>query len=154
MRRILFLICILGLPSALRAQTNQAWANLRGLNAGWKIQIVEMNSKKHSGAFVSFSETAITFQDIAGAQTIPRQNVRKVKLGTNKRRLRNTLIGAAVGVGAGAGLGVGASADASCKSFCFGGNIGKAVFTPMGALVGVLIGALIPTGGWREIYKK
>src|ERR1700690_1109233 len=100
MRKILLLVCLIGISSASWAQNDQSWANLSALYPGQKIQVIELNSKKHSAAFVSFSETAITFQDIAGAQTIPRQNVRKVKLGTNKRRLRNTLIAAGVGAGA------------------------------------------------------
>jgi hypothetical protein len=33
-------------------QAEQFWANLSGLQAGQKIQIVDMNSKKHSGTFV------------------------------------------------------------------------------------------------------
>ncbi len=110
MRRILFLICILGLTSALRAQTNQEWANLSALNAGWKTQIIEMNSKKHSETFVSFSDAAISWQGTTGEQTVQKQDVRSVKLLENKHRRRNTLIGAAVGGGVGAGVGAGIGA--------------------------------------------
>jgi hypothetical protein len=156
MRRILFLICILGLPSALRAQTNQAWANLSGLNAGWKIQIVEMNSKKHSGTFLSVSDAAISWQGTTGEQTIPKQDVRSVKLLENKHRRRNTFIGAAVGggVGAGVGAGIGAATFHSCSSqpFCIqpvgeGGQAGiAAVFGLVGgAAIGALTGYLVPS---------
>jgi hypothetical protein len=156
MRRILFLICILGLPSALRAQSNQAWANLSALNAGWKIQIVEMNSKKHSGTFVSVSEAGISCQGTTGAQTIPKQDVRSVKLLENKHRRHNTLIGAAVGGGVGAGVGaaIGAATFHSCSSqpFCIqpageGGQAGiAAVFGLVGgAAVGAITGALVPS---------
>lgn len=76
----------------------------------------------------------------------------RVSLKKNGHRMRNALIG--LGVGAGVGVGVGAAADTNCTGLCFGGNFGKAIFTPLGAVAGVLVGALIPTGGWREIYKK
>jgi len=156
MRRILFLICILGLPSALQAQTNQAWANLSALNAGWKIQIVEMNSKKHSGTFVSASDTAISYQGTAGEQILQKQDVRRVILTESKHRLRNTLIGAAVGggVGAGVGAGIGAATFHSCSSqqLCIqpvgkGGQTGiAAVFGLVGgAAVGAVTGALVPS---------
>jgi hypothetical protein len=106
MRKILFLICVLGIPCASWSQTNQAsWANLSTLRAGQKIQVVEMNSKKHSGTFVNVSDTAIWYKEAAGEQAIQRHDVRSVKLMENKHRLRNTLIGGAVGAGAGAGIG-------------------------------------------------
>ena len=58
-------------------------------------------------------------------------------------------------MGAGAGLGIGAGLDAGCHSNCIGGNnLGKAIFTPIGAIGGALVGLVIPTGGWHEIYKQ
>jgi hypothetical protein len=116
-----------------------------------------MNSKKHSGSFVNFSETAISYQDTAGQQTIPRQAIRRVKLMENKHRLRNSLIGGAVGAGAGAGMGAGivAATYHSCSSsqlLCIqpvgkGGAEGIAAIIGFlaGAGVGALIGALIPS---------
>src|SRR5580658_2847108 len=109
MRNIWFLICILGIACAAWAQGDKdSWTNLSVLRPGQKIQIVEMNSKKHSGIFVSFSEAAIVYQDAAGGQTIPRQEIRRVKLMENRHRLRNILIGGAVGAGVGAAIGAGA----------------------------------------------
>ena len=100
MHKILLLISILGIPCALWAQTNQAsWAKLGALRTGQSIQIVEMNSKEHSGSFVNVSDTAISYQNIAGERTIQNQNVRSVKLMENRHRLRNTLILAGVGAG-------------------------------------------------------
>jgi hypothetical protein len=34
-----------------------------------------------------------------------------------------------------------------------GKNLGKKVFTPLGALIGVTVGALLPTGGWHNLYR-
>jgi len=101
-----------------------------------------MNSKKHSGSFVSFSETAIVYQDTAGGRTIPRQNVRSVKSGTKKRRLRNTLIGAGVGAGAGAAIGAGAWEN---NGFLGGKGVGATVGVAIGFLAGAVVGALLPS---------
>src|SRR5580658_3530822 len=109
MRNLWFLICILGIACAACAQGNKdSWTNLSVLHPGQKIQIVEMNSKKHSGTFVSFSEAAILYEDNAGGQTIPRPQIRRVKLMENRHRLRNILIGGLVGAGVGAAIGAGA----------------------------------------------
>lgn len=53
------------------------------------------------GEIVSVSDTSITVQAGAGAQTIQRQDVRRVRLMKNKHRLRNTLVVAGIGAGAG-----------------------------------------------------
>ena len=53
------------------------------------------------------------------------------------------------------GLIAGAIADAaSCRPSCFGGpNILAEGLTPLGAIVGGVVGALLPTGGWRDVYR-
>ena len=125
------------------AQTNRAsWSNLSGLQAGQKIQIVDMNSKKHSGTFVGVSGTALSYQDSPGEQTIQKQDVRSVKLMKNKHRLRNALIGGAVGAGAGAGIGAATSHPCSSQDLCIQ-PIGKGGVAGMGAVVGFVGGAVV-----------
>jgi hypothetical protein len=143
MRKILFLICVLAIPCASWAQGDQAsWTNLSTLYAGQRIQVVETNSKKHSGTFVSFSEAAIVFQDTAGEQTIPKQSVRRVKLMENKHRLRNALIGGAVGAGVGAGIAAAAYQPCSAPSFCLP-SIGRAGYAGIGLAIGLPVGAVV-----------
>jgi hypothetical protein len=143
MRKSLSLVCVVAtICSASLAQSDQSWANLSTLHPGQKIQVVDLNSKKRSGAFVSFSETEISFQDTAGGQTIPRQNVRSVKLGTSKRRMRNTLIAAGVGAGAGAGIGAGTWEN---NGFLGGKGVGATVGAAIGFIAGAVVGALLPT---------
>jgi len=163
MRTTLFLICVLGTRFVSGAQTDQgSWANLSALRAGQKIQVVDMNSKKHSGIFVNASDTAISYQETGGEQTIQKQDVRSVKLMESKHRVRNTLVGMGVGggVGAGVGAGIGAATFHSCssQSFCIqpvgkGGQTGiaAAVGFAGGAAVGAVVGALLP--GHRTIYR-
>jgi hypothetical protein len=92
MRKVLFPICALGISCGAWAQTKQSsWTNLDGLHAGQRIQVVEMNSKKHSGTFVTVSDTAITYQEPAGEWAIQHRDVRNVRFTKNNHRLRNRL---------------------------------------------------------------
>jgi hypothetical protein len=150
LRRLGMFLCVLGMPFVAHAQSNKtSWENLSGLAPGHKIQVTETNSKKVSGTFVSVSDTAISLQDPNGAQTVPRTDIRAVKLMENKHRLRNAAIGAAVGAGAGAGIGAGAYR--SCKpneSFCVDpiGRAGAAgIVAAAGGAAGAIVGALWPS---------
>jgi hypothetical protein len=147
MRKILFLICFLGMSCASWAQSESVWTNLSTLQPGQRIQVVEMNSKKHSGAFVSFSDAAITYEDNAGGQTIPRQNVRKVQIRGNRHRLRNAVIGGVVGAGVGAGIG--AAADNPCSGPNCIVSISKGEVAAVGATagfgIGFVVGVLLPS---------
>jgi hypothetical protein len=67
----LALICVLGISCTSWAKTDQtSWANSTFLQAGENIQVVDMGSKKHSGIVVNISDTAITYRDNAGKQTL------------------------------------------------------------------------------------
>ena len=92
MRKILFLVCVLGLSCVSLAQSKTDWSSLTSLRAGQKIQIVDTQSKKHSGTFVSGSDTSISYRDTVGEHSIEKQEIRTVTIMENKHRLRNTLI--------------------------------------------------------------
>jgi hypothetical protein len=143
MRKSSFLICVLGLSCVSWAQGNRAsWADLSGLRAGQKIQIVDMNSKKHSGTFVNVSDTAISYQEAAGEQTIQKQDVRSVKLMQDKHRLRNALIGGAVGAGAGAGI---SAASWENHGYLGGRGVGAEVGAVIGFVGGAFVGVSLPS---------
>jgi hypothetical protein len=149
MRKLLFLICVLGIPCAGRAQSKSTtWENLITLQADEKIQVVEMNSKKVTGLFSNVSGAAISLLEKAGQQTIQRQDVRSVKLMKHQHRLRNTLIGAAVGAGAGAGIGTVGHHQGSLQN-PNGTFIKPAQGAEIGAVIGLVggaaVGALVPT---------
>jgi len=154
MRKTWLLICILGTPWVLHSQTDRAsWANLSALQTGQKIRVVEVNSKKHSGTLVNVSETAISYRESGGEQTVQKRDVRSVKLMENKHRLRNTLVGAAVGGGVGAGIGAAAYRPCS-SSFCLP-SIGRGGLAGIGAVVGLaggaVVGVLLPSH--KMIYE-
>jgi hypothetical protein len=149
MRRVLLLICLLGISWAAQAKSNSAiWENLNTLRAGETIQVREVNNTKVSGTFLNFTYAGITVQAEPGPQTIQKQDVQSVKRMKNTHRLRNALILA--GVGAGAGAGIGAAAHHPCpssQSFCFDIG-GRSLPAGIGAVVGFLgggaVGALLP----------
>jgi hypothetical protein len=149
MRKISVLLFVLGLSCAAFAQTDRAsWANLSGLQPGQRIQVVGITSKKHSGNFVSISDTAISYRETNGEQSIPKQDVVSVKLLEHKHRLRNTLIVAGVGAGVGAGIGAALHKSCSSQSFCLdigGAALPAGVGAVVGGLGGAVVGALLPS---------
>jgi hypothetical protein len=156
--KFLALICLFFMvPSAVFARTDQAsWENLSAIGAGHKIEVLELNSKKVSGTFMNFSNTSISLQALSGSQSILRQDVRSVTLLENHHRLRNALIGGAIGAGAGAGIG--AAAYRSCsptQSFCID-PIGRGGVAGIGAVVGfaggAIVGALWPSH--KTVYRS
>lgn len=144
MRKLWIIICVLAMPCVASAQSNQAWENLSTLQAGQKIQVVETNSKKESGTFVSVSDTAISVQGKAGARTIDKKDVRSVKLMKHAHRLRNTLVLGGVGAGVGAGIAAGASPGKCGPSTPYCVNpLSKGAYAGIGAVVGLVGGAIV-----------
>jgi hypothetical protein len=143
MRKLLFLVCALGLPCASLAQSHQAaWASLSALHPGQNIEVTDTTSKTRPGTFLSVSDMAISFTDSSGEKTVQKQDVRSVKLMANQHRLRNTVIGAGVGAGAGAGIVAGTWESGG---FLGGKGVGAAVGAVIGGISGAVVGALLPS---------
>jgi len=138
MRKLWILACVLGLPSVASAQ----WDNLNKLQAGQKIQVVEVNSKKDSGTFLSVSDQTVSLRGKSGQQTIQRQDIARVTLMENKHRLRNALIGGAVGAGTGAGI---SAAAWEPRGFAGGRGTGAAFGAAVGFVGGAIVGVLWPS---------
>ena len=140
MRRLLVAMCVLGMPCVASAQASKApWSNLNTLQAGQKIQVVHMDLRKESGKFLNVSDSAISLREKSGEQTIQKQDVRSVKLMEHKHRLRNTLVGGALGAAAGAGSFGAAGGRGSLSGLVAAG--GAAV----GFVIGAVVGALWPS---------
>jgi len=148
MRMRALLVFVLGTSCALWGQTKTAsWDSLNTLQAGQKIQVQPMHSKKISGTFLSVSPAAISIEKDAVAQSIQRQDVRSVRIMKNKHRLRNTLICAGIGGGIGAGIFAAAYKSCSGQPFCIqpgGRSLGAAIGAVAGLLGGAVVGAVIP----------
>jgi len=141
------------IPNACRAQGGD-WSIVQQFSSNQAIRVVLDNGKSYHGTFQSATETALVIHSGEGEQTLLRTNIRRVLIKGHSHRGRNALIGAGIGAGAGLGAGVAIDNDCSKTSIVCTGNKGKAILTPAFALLGAGIGALLPSGGWHEIYRS
>lgn len=134
------------------AAGSSGWDQLKTLSPGQPIRVVLNDAKSYQGVFQSLSDDGITLRQPGGNQTLARRDVLRVSSKGRKHRARNVLIGAAIG--AGAGLAIGAALDRQSQgTFIQLHHWGIAVGTPLGALLGAGGGALLPTGGWHDLYR-
>jgi hypothetical protein len=134
MRKILLvLMVVLGLHLAACAQaTAGLWSNLSVVRPGQRVRVVDSSPKPRDGSFRSFSDSAIVVVGKSGEFSVPRQDVRSVRLMSGLSRSAHAAIGAAIGAGAGAGIGAANSGK------------GAAIGAFAGAAAGALIGAALP----------
>jgi hypothetical protein len=153
--RLGVVISILGLmlSPALSAAQKSDWGAVKQLPPGQQIRIVLNDAKSYGGEFQSATDDAISVHMAAGDQTFNRPSIRRISSKGHEHRGRDALIGAAVG--AGAGLGIGAAIDrCPANSIVCTGNKGKAIGTPLFALLGAAVGAVLPSGQWQAIYRS
>ena len=148
------LISAIGLIPNLGAQTTHAdWNALKALAPGTQVRITD-GSSTVDGKLDRTTDDVIVVTSGKGQEKFDRRDVSVVSVKKQSHRKRNTLIG--LGVGAGGGLAFGGALANDAKNSILGGH-GPAIvasFAGAGALVGVLVGAVIPSGGWRQVYKK
>lgn len=135
-------------------QGQSEWSVVQQLPSGQDVKIVLKQGGSRRGSFESANDAGIVIRSGNGEQTLSRDQVARILVKRKSHRGRNALIGA--GIGAGAGLGAGAAIDNDCSknSIICTGNKGKAILTPVFGLLGAGIGALIPSGGWHEVYRS
>ncbi len=146
-------VCLMSLAMIAAAQQqtpDENWAKLNSLATGSEIRVVLVGRKTVRGFLLKASPDALAMNAATGQETLPRQEIARVQLKREGHRGRNTLIGLLVG--AGGGLTAGAMIDSRTTDSWFP-NVGKVVFTPLGAIIGTVVGVAIPTGGWREVYR-
>lgn len=141
------------IPQLCSAQ-GAGWDGLRQLAQGQKVKVELNDGKSYQGTFQSVSDEAVVVNIKAGSRTFGQPDIRRVLSKTGGHRGRHVLLGTAIG--AGVGLGIGAAVDNGCtkSSIVCTGNAGKAIGTPLFAALGAAIGAILPSGGWHEVYRK
>ena len=155
--RHIFLPALLAATLAATAAAQQAtpianWANLNQLVPGSEIRVTLANGRILRGFMQSVTAESLAVNATTSQETLSSQDIRRVALKKPGHRGRNTLIGLAAGTGAGLGIGAGVDSQAG-RGDMWLPNMGKAVFSPLGALVGTVIGVALPTGGWRDVYR-
>ena len=151
---LVFLAIALILAPSLNAAIASDWASLKQLTPGERVKVSLTAGTSVQGELQSLTDDALVVHSSRGDQTFARETILRVSVKSAGHRGRHALIGAAIG--AGAGLGMGAAIDADCgpNSIVCTGNKGKAISTPLFGLLGAGIGALLPAGGWREVYRS
>jgi hypothetical protein len=137
--------------AAQQAKPIANWANLDQVVTGAEIRVTLADGKTLRGFMQRVTPESLAINATTSQETLSRQDIRRVALKRPGRRGRNTLIGLAIGTGA--GLAVGLKADSLPGGFLFSPNSGKAVCTPLGALIGTVVGVALPTAGWRDVYR-
>lgn len=94
-------VALLTCGIALRAQS---WDELRGLNPGDRVKVVDTSGQQHKGVFTAVSADAISLEKDNSQIAIERSRVRRVQVRSTSRRVRNALIWSGIGVAVGATL--------------------------------------------------
>jgi hypothetical protein len=130
--------------------SDERWDKLSHLAPGSEIRVVLAGGKTLHGFLQKVTSDSLAINATTSQETLSRAEIKRVQLKRKGHRGRNALIGLLIGTGG--GLAIGAGADRSASGSWFP-DAGKAILTPLGALVGTVVGVAIPTGGWREIYR-
>jgi hypothetical protein len=139
------------MTAALAAETNN-WNAVKALVPDTNVRITS-GARVVNGKVVRITDETVVMASGSGQEMFTRDEVSLVSAKKPGHRKRNALIGLASGAGAGLIIGVAARNG----SGGLGPNLDNVVtagMTVAGALVGSIVGVLIPTGGWREVYKK
>jgi hypothetical protein len=154
--RHIFLTALLAATLAATAAAQQTkpianWTNLNQLVTGVEIRVTLTTGKTLRGFVQRVTPESVAINATTSQETLSRQDIRRVAVKRPGHRGRNTVIGLAIGTGAGLAAGAGVDSQASHSDWF--PDAGKVVFTPLGAIIGTVVGVALPTGGWREVYR-
>jgi hypothetical protein len=142
--------------AAVAQSPAQNWNSVKTLPVGTAIRI-SVGSRIVNGDVQSVADDSLAVNSGKGQEMFMRQEVTRLAVKKKGHRLRNSMIGLGIGTGAGIGIGLGVGHANDCSSgfLCgidtaAGGALGGAI----GLVGGTIVGALWPTGGWREVYKQ
>lgn len=150
MRRLIWMVVFLMPALCLGQTTEQAWDNLKQLQVGQKIEVVQADMKYVKGTFLSVTDEALTLRAKDTEVAIRRSDVLRVSSREHPKRLRNALLGAGIGAAA---LGVPVAifaniyGDFSESQAAAATALGFAI----GAGAGAGIGAAVPS--YETIYR-
>jgi hypothetical protein len=149
-------LCVPGLSqSSVLPHKKADWNNVTALGRAAEVRVQLSDSRSVRGSVINVTEDSLAVNSASGKETFARQQVLRVSVRKPSRRGRNMLVGLAFGAIAGAGIGF--AGQAGCTGlFCDGGFTAAVagVTTLSGAGLGAAIGAVVPTGGWREVYRQ
>ncbi|MBZ5594395.1 MAG: hypothetical protein LAP39_19310 [Acidobacteriia bacterium] len=133
----------------LAGQPAGNWNNVKTLAAATEVRL-EVSGQMVRGRLQGVTDNSVVLITSKGEETFARQQIARISQRKSGHRGRNALIGA--GIGAGIGF-VAAVATSQCPHGCIDSGRFRAAGAGLGVVVGGLLGALLPTGGWRDVYK-
>lgn len=106
MKKLLLAVLLLSAPVGMSCGKGQgeSWKNLKQLQVGQQIEVVDMDLKVVRGTFLGVSKTGITLQAGTNEVTVERPDVLRVTDPEHSERARNVLLGMAVGAVVGLGM--------------------------------------------------
>lgn len=123
------------------------WSRVAALRPGEKVRVHAATSKQ-TGTLGLVTNDAIRFNSKDGGEvTVPRSEVTRVYVQSRSHRLRNTIIGAAVGVATGVVL-----YGTLGAMFRNEGNDDTGQMLGVPIAVGAAVAAAMPTGTMKKIY--
>jgi hypothetical protein len=140
-RAIFWIVLVTGAP--LMAQS---WDSLRDVR-GQHVKVIATSGETQKGICDSVSADGITVQAGSSRITIERNKVRRVQVRSGARRVRNFVIGAAIG------LAVGVTVDQTVGTYLRNetGDSGRGITYAAPIVVFGGIGAALP--GYRTVYR-
>jgi hypothetical protein len=149
--RLLILANCTGVLLAQQTGPAKGWDRVIGSAPQAEIRATLVQGGSVRGSLVSASADSLVIRTAKGEQALARQDVRRAEVKRTGHRVRNMAIGLAVGAGGGAAIAVAAH---SCTGFgCIGADAVEKGAVPVLAVLGGLIGATLPSGAWKEIYR-
>jgi len=146
---------------AQRLQPSQDWASLSGCAPQADIRVSLIKGGSVRGSFRNVSADLLVMTTAREQRTLARQDIKRVQLKRSGHRGRHVLIGLAVGAGSGLIMAVALPGAKQCNgtSICIGPDLTgvvhdvKMAITPVGAVIGAIVGAALPSGGWTDLYR-
>jgi hypothetical protein len=141
-------LCLLLLASSLVFAAD--WDAVQRIPAAQRIEVTERSGGGRLRAtLVSAGPDTVVVREASGERSIPRADIRELRVFDRGRRTRRGLLWTLIGAGAGAGASL-----AACIS-CSGEGHDMTKYAPLGAGVGAAIGALgFLSPPYRTVYKS
>lgn len=126
------------------------WDAVQRIPAAQRIEITERSGGgRLRVTLVSASPDAVVVREASGERSIPRSNIRELRVFDSGRRIHRGLLWTLLGAGVGAGASL-----AACSA-CPNEGHDLATYVPLGIAVGAAVGAVgFLSAPYRTVYKS